>query len=56
MPIKPSSKEEEYIARLEFEEKKKREEERTKKLLAEEKSKIERVPFYAMSKVRYGTY
>ncbi len=45
MPVKPSSKEEEYIARLEFEEKKKREEERTKKLLAEEKSRLKELHF-----------
>jgi uncharacterized protein len=45
MPVKPSSKEEEFIARLEFEEKKKREEERTKRLLAEEKKKMQELHF-----------
>jgi len=45
MPVKPSTKEEEYIARLEFEEKKKRDEERTKRLLAEEKNKIKELHF-----------
>lgn len=40
MPVKPSSKEEEYIARLEFEEKKKREEAHHKKMMAEEKKKL----------------
>lgn len=45
MPVKPSSKEEEYIARLEFEEKKKREEERSKKLLADEKRKLKELHF-----------
>lgn len=45
MPIKPSKKEEEYIARLEFEEKKKREEERNKKLQLEEKKRIKDLHF-----------
>jgi len=45
MPVKPSTKEEEYIARLEFEEKKKRDEERTKRLLAEEKNKVKVLHF-----------
>lgn len=40
MPVKPSTKEEEYIARLEFEEKRKREEERHKRMVAEEKQKL----------------
>lgn len=45
MPLKPSSKEEEYIARLEFEEKKKREEERIKKIQAEEKKKLKELHY-----------
>jgi len=45
MPVKPSSKEEEYIARLEFEEKKKRDEARTKRLIAEEKKKLKELHF-----------
>jgi hypothetical protein len=45
MPLKPSSKEEEYIARLEFEEKKKREEARIKKLQEEEKQKLKELHF-----------
>lgn len=40
MPIKPSTKEEEFIARLEFEERKKRDEERRKKMVAEEKTRL----------------
>ncbi|NWF89612.1 MAG: zf-TFIIB domain-containing protein [Ignavibacteriaceae bacterium] len=40
MPVKPSNKEEEYIARLEFEEKKKREEANRKKLLADERKRL----------------
>ena len=45
MPLKPSSKEEEFIARLEFQEKKKREEERNKKLQEEEKQKLKELHF-----------
>ena len=45
MPLKPSIKEEEYIARLEFEEKKKREEERIKKLLIEEIERLKDLHF-----------
>lgn len=45
MPVKPSSKEEEYIARLEFEEKKKREAERTKSLLSEERKRLKELHF-----------
>jgi len=40
MPVKPSEKEEEYIARMEFERRKKIEEEKRKKLLAEDKVKL----------------
>ncbi len=40
MPVKPSEKEEEYFARLEFEEKKKREKERNAKLEADEKERL----------------
>ena len=40
MPVKPSEKEEEYFARLEFEEKKKREKERIAKLEADEKKRL----------------
>lgn len=45
MSVKPSSKEEEYIARLEFEAKKKREEERQKKMLEEEKKRLKELHF-----------
>lgn len=45
MSLKPSKKEEEYIARLEFEAKKKREEERQKQLLAEEKKRLKELHF-----------
>ncbi|HAB54515.1 MAG: hypothetical protein A2315_16550 [Ignavibacteria bacterium RIFOXYB2_FULL_35_12] len=45
MLVKPSSKEEEYIARLEFEEKKKREEERHKKMVADEKKKLKEIHY-----------
>lgn len=45
MPLKPSIKEEEYIARLEFEEKKKREEERSEKLQIEEKKRLKDLHF-----------
>lgn len=45
MSVKPSTKEEEYIARLEFEEKKKREQERHKKLVAEEKKKLKELHY-----------
>lgn len=40
MPVKPSEREEEYIARMEFEKRKKIEEKKHKKLLAEEKEKL----------------
>lgn len=40
MPVKPSTKEEEYIARLEFEEKKKREEERHKKMVQKKRKNL----------------
>lgn len=45
MSVKPSTKEEEYIARLEFEEKKKREQVRHKKLVAEEKKKLKELHY-----------
>lgn len=45
MPVKPSTKEEEYIARLEFEERKKREEERNEKMLLEEKKKLKELHY-----------
>lgn len=40
MPVKPSTKEEEYIAKLEFEEKKKREEERHKKMVQKKRKNL----------------
>ncbi len=40
MPIRPSEREEEYIARTEFEKKKRLEEEKHKKLREEEKKKL----------------
>ena len=45
MSVRPSTKEEEYIARLEFEEKKKREEERHKKLVSEDKKKLKELHY-----------
>ena len=45
MAMKPSEKEEEYFARLEFEQKKKIEEEKHKKLLAEEKKKLQELHY-----------
>lgn len=43
--MKPSEKEAEYIAKMEFERKKKIEEERHKKLKAEEKQKLKEIHF-----------
>jgi hypothetical protein len=43
MVLKPSEKEEEYFARLEFERKKKVEEEKYKRLAKEEKEKLKRL-------------
>jgi hypothetical protein len=43
MVVKPSEKEEEYFARLEFERKKKVEEEKYKRLAKEEKEKLKRL-------------
>jgi len=40
MPVKPSEKEEEYFARLEFERKKKQQEEKRDKMEAKEKQKL----------------
>jgi predicted Zn-ribbon and HTH transcriptional regulator len=40
MPVKPSDKEAEYIARIEFERKKKIEQEKHEKLAAEEKQRL----------------
>ena len=45
MPVKPSGKEEEYILRLEFEERKKREEEKLTKLKEEEIKKLKELHF-----------
>ncbi len=45
MPVKPSEREEEYIARMEFERRKKIEEEKHKKLLAEEKEKLKQLHY-----------
>ena len=46
MPVKPSEKEEEYFARVEFERKKKEQEESRKRLEAEEKT--ERTSLHAL--------
>jgi uncharacterized protein len=43
MVVKPSEKEEEYFARLEFEKKKKLEEEKHRKLAEEEKEELKRL-------------
>jgi hypothetical protein len=45
MPVKPSEKEEEYIARLEFEEQKKREEEKAAQLEADEKKRMKEMHY-----------
>ncbi|MDI6803161.1 MAG: zf-TFIIB domain-containing protein [Bacteroidota bacterium] len=45
MPIKPSEKEEEYIARMEFERRKKLEAEKQIKLIEEEKQKLKELHF-----------
>jgi YgiT-type zinc finger domain-containing protein len=45
MPVKPSEKEEEYFARLEFERKKKKEEDRQKKLAGDEKKRLKEIHF-----------
>ena len=45
MPVKPSEKEEEYFARLEFEEKKKREKEKIAKLEADEKKRLKELHY-----------
>lgn len=45
MPIRPSEKEEEYVARMEFERRKKTEEEKHKKLREEEKKKLKELHY-----------
>lgn len=45
MPIRPSEKEEEYVARMEFERRKKTEEEKHKKLREEEKNKLKELHY-----------
>jgi uncharacterized protein len=45
MPVKPSKKEEEYFAKLEFERRKKIEEERHKLLAEEEKRKLKQLHY-----------
>lgn len=45
MPVKPSEKEEEYFAKMQFEKKKKLEEEKHKKLAAAEKDRIKVLHF-----------
>ena len=45
MPVKPSEKEEEYFAKMQFEKKKKIEEEKHKKLAAEEKKRLKDLHF-----------
>jgi hypothetical protein len=45
MPWKPSEKEDEYFARMEFEKKKKLEEEKQAKLKGEEKNKLKEIHF-----------
>jgi uncharacterized protein len=45
MPVRPSEKEEEYFARLDFEKKKKSEAERHAKTLAEEREKLKELHF-----------
>lgn len=45
MPIKPSEKEEEYFARVEFERRKKIEEEKQKNLVEEEKQRLKELHY-----------
>jgi len=45
MSVKPSEKEEEYFAKMQFEKKKKIEEEKHKKLAAEEKNRLKNLHF-----------
>lgn len=45
MPVKPSEKEEEYFARLQFEKQKKIEEEKHKKIKAQEKDRLKKLHF-----------
>jgi uncharacterized protein len=45
MPVKPSEKEDEYFAKLQFEQKKKVEEEKHKKLAVTEKNKLKELHF-----------
>ena len=45
MPVKPSEKEEEYFAKLHYEQKKKIEEEKHKRLALEEKEKLKKLHF-----------
>ncbi len=45
MPVKPSEKEEEYIARMEFERRKKLEAEKQVRLIEEEKQKLRELHF-----------
>lgn len=45
MPVKPSEKEEEYIARIEFERRKKLEAEKQAKLIEEEKKNLKELHF-----------
>ena len=45
MPIRPSEKEEEYVARMEFERRKKTEEEKHRKLHEEERNKLKELHY-----------
>lgn len=54
MPVKPSEKEEEYIARMEFERRKKLEAEKQVKLIEEEKKKLKELHFMHCPKCGMG--
>jgi hypothetical protein len=54
MSVKPSEKEEEYYARMEFERKKKIEEEKTKNLAKKEKDRLKELHFMKCPKCGMG--
>lgn len=54
MPVKPSEKEEEYYARLEFEQKKKIEDEKTKNMAQKEKDRLKELHFMKCPKCGMG--
>ena len=54
MPIKPSEREQEYVARMEFEKRRKLEEEKHRKLKGEEKKKLKELHYMSCPKCGMG--